>query len=264
LGEDGIFPYYGFEICSNYLFYLPHRNFYEKAKMSFWCLLNRNVTFDHRKIDRIVVLKKKLVSYDLLNQYEVDEVKLEQENCFAAFEILNRYYCYKEFCDFQNIDIVFFDNDLSYIGAMTEEQEYKVLSKIFAELRKLRVYVKLKPAREEIMNRRMRLFNRLEREIGLSFFIRPEDANVPWEIIYYTNRDNLRKVKYMGFAFSSAFLSPAKFFGDSVSIICLRKLSGSELPLSKDLIEWTKQLNMAGVFEELIFPSSLEELRSSI
>ena len=269
MGEDGILPYYGLDIIKEYrhlLLYAPKVNKFKKLVKQ---IVNPNIQFNSQRIDKFLILNPEWLQQEVIQQYEIEHVKLDRKIIRDVFDELTYLYNYNKSKNiFNDIDIIFFDSEGSLIGANTEQEEFYVLCNIFNRLRGMRIFIKLKPLRNDIINnQRIKFYNALQKKTSCNMVIDSFGSEYPWEVVFYNNADALKDVIFMSIGFSTAFLAPKKFFDSENDIICLKKLfSRKRTNMSStasigDLIERIKKTYL---FKKIYMPETFDEIKDII
>lgn len=268
MAEDGIFPYYGLTIVTEYYNTLKNEHEGNKLKKFVKCKINSKNQFNIQRIDKFLILNPEWLPQEVIQQYETEQVMLDQKAIHKVFDELTCLYEYRRENIFNDIDVIYFDSDLSLIGYITEQEEYEILCKIFNKLHDIKIVIKLKPNNDDKINtQRKDFFDALQKETSCSFVIYNSGAKYPWEIVYYNNATDFKDVTFMSSSFSTAFISPKKFFGIENNIICLRNffLTGAigfnSTTSLDDLIDRIKSTYLS---KNIYIPESFDDIRPSV
>ena len=263
--EDGLLPYYGLDIIRKYYSRLLHEPKIKKLKRSVQHIVNSKSQFDSQQINKFLILNPEWLPPEIIQQYEVEQVKLDQKIIQNVFDKLTHIYDYKNNNIFNNIDIIFFDSDIVRIGTSTKQEEFDFLCNVFKQLQGVKIFVKLKPFRNNIINnKRIEFYNAIQKKTSCNMVIDCSESKYPWEIVFYNNAVALKGVSFMCIGFSTAFLTSKKFFNLENDIICLKKLFATEKMQGdidasiKDLIERIKRTYL---YKNIYIPKNFDEIK---
>jgi hypothetical protein len=230
MGEDGIFPYYDMDIAREYYLMLVDEPSVNKIKRLIMYKFNTKTIFNENNIKYFLLFNPEWLPVDLVERHKIEHVKIDYNAIRDVFEELNILYDYKSKMIFGNIDIVFFDSDHCLIGATTEHKEYDLLCNIFMQLRGMKIYIKLKPYKNDNINaKRVAFFEKIQKKTLCDFVVEKPESIYPWELVYYNNSNDLKNVIFMGLSFSTAFITTKKFHGLENNIICLKNMFLNEI-----------------------------------
>ena len=153
------------------------------------------------------------------------------------------------------------------IYAKNEREEFDLLSKIFRQLRGMKILIKLKPNNNNRINaQRKNLFDVLQKQTSCRLEIFSSGAKYPWEIVYYNNAKDFKDAAFMSSSFSTALISPKKFFGTENNIICLSNLFSRELAgfnSSTSIVELLNRIRSTYLNKNIYTPETYNELREA-
>lgn len=226
LAEDGVFPYYGLEAIESYFKNLPHERVDVKLKRFLLRHLNHNNLIDLSKINKLLVMKPQWLPQEVLNQFEVEGIDTAKVDILSIFEELSSLYKYENesLKSQDNIDFVLFDSGLSLTGIISESAENRVLCSFFEKICNKKVYVKLRAASDDSMQKRSAFFRSIQANSSCEMIIDVKESKFPWEIIYFNNRARLKDAAFVCINFTTAFYSSNIFFNDKNNMICLCNL----------------------------------------
>jgi len=224
MGEDGLFPYYGLAIVKEYYNMIRYNNI-NKLRRFMKNIINSRTEFNIQRINKFLLLNPEWSPKELVQQYETEHVILEQKDIQKVFDELTCLYDYKEENIFNDIDIIYFDSDFSTEGLITEREEYDILYKIFKTLNNLTIFIKLKPNNSDLINtQRKNFYYTLQKATACNLVINSSGAQYPWEIVCFNNAAAIKDIIFMSPIFSTALITPKKFFGIENDIICFQNI----------------------------------------
>jgi len=266
MGEDGIFPYYGLAIVKEYCNLLKDEPTINKLKRYFRYKTNCKYQFNIQRIDKFLLLNPEWLPKEFIKQYTLEQIVLDQNTIQMVLNQLTCLYDYKKENLYNDIDIIYFDPDLSNTGFITERKEHEMLYKIFNELKGLKIFIKLRPNDNKSINtQRKAFYNTLQKETACNFVMNYSGAKYPWEIIYYNNAIDFKDVIFMSPVFSTAFITPKKFFGIENNIICLQNIFDKELKgliSSKSIDDFIDRVKRTYLSKSIYIPDSIDDIRS--
>ena len=264
MGEDGVFPYYGLDIVKEYYNNLKNEPNINKLKRFVKRKINAKIEFNIQRIDKLLLLKPEWLPQEVISQYEIVQISVEQKAIQKVFNELTCLFEYKKEHIFNGIDIVYFDSDLSLIGNITGREEYLKLFKIFTQLHDAKIFIKLKPTNNyAIIGQRQSIFDALQKDTKCNFVISNPQTNYPWEIVYFNNATDLREVTFMSPNFSTALISQKIFFGLENNVICLRNIFVNEFKNSiayESVTKLMERIRGSCLLKNIYTPESYEEI----
>jgi len=268
MGEDGLFPYYGLAIVNEYHNLLKNEHAINKLKRFFRHKINYRYQFDIQRIDKFLLLNPEWLPQEVIQKFEIEPIVLDQKAIKRMFDELTSLYEYKKENIFNDFDIIYFDSDISNAGFITEKHEHEILCKIFNKLNDFKILIKLKPNNNELINsQRESFYNALQTDTACNFVINCSGAKYPWEIVYYNNATDFKDVIFMSQVFSTAFITPKKFFGIENNIICLQNIFDKELKglvSSKSIDDFIDRIKRTYLSKSIYIPESVDDIRSSV
>ncbi len=268
MGEDGIFPYYGLDIVKEYCNFLKSEPSINKFKRFVKRKINAKNEFNIQRIDKLLLLKPEWLPQEVIQQYEIEQISLEQKAIQKVFNELTCLYEYKSEKIFNDIDIIYFDSDFCITGTMEEREEYDLSCGIFKQLLGAKIYIKLKPHIDgKISAKRMGFYNALQKETACNFKMNIEDSTYPWEIVLYNNIQNFKDVSLMSPSFSTAFISPKIFFGIENNIICMRNIFAKEyknFKYNENIKDLIGRINSSYLFKRIFTPETPDDLKKLV
>lgn len=268
MGEDGLFPYYGLNIAKEYYNKLKYENPLKKIQRFINLKINSRNQFNAQSIDKLLLWNPEWLPLEVIEQYKTDQIIVDQKAINHVFDELTCLYEYKKENTFHDIEIIHFDENDSMIYAKNEREEFELLSKIFMQLRGMKVLIKLKPNKNKMINaQRMNLFKALEKATFCRFEIFSSGTTYPWEIIYFNNAKDFKDTTFMSSSFSTALISPKKFFGKENNIICLSHLLFSDLTASSSstsILELLNRIRTTYLQKNIYMPKTCNEIHEAV
>lgn len=265
MGEDGLFPYYGLTVAKEYYKKLKYEYLIKKIQRFINLNINSKNQFNAQRIDKFLLLNPEWLPREVIEQYETEQIMLDQKAIHHVFDELTSLYGYKKESTFNDIDIIHFDENDSMIYAKNEREEFDLLSKIFRQLRGMKILIKLKPNNNDLINaKRKNLFDALQKETFCRFEIYHSGAKYPWEIVYYNSAKDFKDSAFMSSSFSTALISPKIFFGTENHIICLSHLLFKELARSNSsasILELIDRIRSTYLYKNIYMPKTYDELK---
>lgn len=267
MGEDGLFPYYGLAIVKEYYNMLKYNNI-DKLRRFIKHIINYKNQFNIQRIDKFLLFNPEWSPQELIRQYETEQIMLEQKEIQKVFEELTCLYEYKKENIFNDVDIIYFDSDFSTQGLITEREEYDISYKIFNTLNDLRIVIKLKPNSNDLINTQRKYFyDTLQKATACNFVINSSGTQYPWEIVYYNNAADFKDVIFMSPIFSTALITPKKFFGIENNIICWQNFllkGATEFSSSKSTDDLIDRIRSTYLSKSIYIPEPVDDIRASV
>jgi hypothetical protein len=268
MGEDGVFPYYGLDIIEEYNRVFTYEPWANKFKRALKRTMHPKIQFNLERIDKLLIMNPEWLPDEIIEQYKIEHVKLNRNSVQTVLNELTAIYKYKSNNAFNDVDIIFFDSDYSIRGVTTEQKEYDFLCNIFMQLRDKRIFVKLRPHSDDMINnKRIALYNMIQKKTACGMVIDAAESKYPWEIVYYNNYDALKDAVFVSESFSTAFVIPKKCFGSENNVIYLGKLRTPSRTASsaearvEHLIE---RINKTFLSKRIYAPESFDEIRMAL
>ena len=268
LGEDGLFPYYNFDILTEYYKALINEPFLRKMERFIMYKLNPKTRFNVQRINKLLLFNPEWLPPEVGREYEIERAAIDWETTQKVFEELSRLYDYQGGNGFRDIDVVYFDSDLSHTGITTERREFDLSRKILEQLRGMRIFIKLKPYADARINaRRKEFYGALQEKTSCELVVENLESIYPWEILWYNNRHFLKDVILMSPSFSTAFITPKKFFGSENDIVCLKDIFLGGMPKLKSnsaIGELVERIGRTYVHKTIYTPETFTDIQDIV
>jgi hypothetical protein len=281
LGEDGTFPYYGglemYDTVKMLTFnskpvgnensassilnnYLPSLVKYFIKRF----FLQHHLIVDYgNRVNAMILLRPDLynknydkrVKYIVPASYDLDKVK-------EHFEELTKVFAVEKNTIYNAIDVIFFDSGMVSGNEYSDEQKIEFTLHLLSYFKDKRVLIRLSP---NISADTKKVYTDLCRE-QKNILLDENNVNAPWEVIYYNNIDQLRKVTLVSYrctaCFSSYFL-----FGIENEIVVFSNLLQNQFNMNledkaynKLFTEFMENIRKKYKFKNIYIPNSKFEL----
>ena len=239
LCEDGMYPYYGgIEFFDD-----SRSSSREKSrsgpKQISWSLKKLIKYFlDKTFLSGIVVTsgawfdKTLLLNSDLYNDscdsryYTVEQLNCERSRTESDFSAMSNIFDYKSTDVYKDIDVVFIDSGMVSNEYLSMKAQVDLTFKLLSRFGSKSLVWKLGPYcdQEKIDYVCLRCSEKANISVDM------ENRSVPWEVIFFNNKDTLSYVNLATYMSTAAF-SPSFFFGVKTDITILSKLvtEGTEM-----------------------------------
>ena len=238
LGEDGTFPYYGgYEMYDSYknFEFLPFSIGNIKQEInSLLELIKKGKSFllhklspsffvvDHSKRVKAMILLRPDLYNDNFDQQKKDIYKVDcnSEQINKSFKELSEVFDYVPNEIYDNADVVFFESGIvrEELNLSTKEQ-VKFTLDLLTKFKNKKVIIKLGPYASTFKTNSYKLLSKDMPNI----FIDDTNTNIPWEIIYYNNKDSFKDLIISSYR-STACFSTYLLFGIENDVVVFSKI----------------------------------------
>jgi hypothetical protein len=183
-GEDGIMPYFN----QKYYYNSKVKNislikiFKQILNKLFFNFINFDVK---QRIKEILLLDPKYYLND--SDIDIRAAIYNDEIMNNSFEELSNIFSYNKSTIYENVDVVFFDSDISRLGYISFIDEVKMISSILSLFKNKKILIK---PHQHTDQSKLELLKSMEINNN-KIIIDNVNTNTPWEIIYFNNSSTL-------------------------------------------------------------------------
>lgn len=262
MGEDGVAPYYFENLQRDWDLAIEPKLIIDKIKKTINYYINPSFKFTTNILNRLVIFRKDWISDSVQKSIIIEEVQTKYSNITKACEVFDIILDYKQKITLRDVDIIYFDGGCD--DFLSKQNEFNMLCNLFQNFINKTIFVKLRPYDNKVGDR-LRLFDAIMEKTACKFILDPELSNYPWEIIYFNNKEYIKKATFLASYFSTALISPTILYGIRhetfiLSDILYRndlKYNSYYSPMQKSCVD---RINKSHIKKYIHFPQNISDV----
>ena len=280
LGEDGTFPYAGgiemydnFKTLSSMMEHTSNQKY--GLSKSFKYIINgikylvKKLFFNFLIVDQGNRVNTILLMRPDLYNHRFDRSKhkilkaMNNEHIIAnSFEELSKVFDYKKSDIYKDADVIFFDSGMIGSNVCSPEEEVEFTMQLLSSFKDKNILIKLSPWGYVEKNNLYRKMCQEENNV----FIDDSSDEMPWEIIFYNNKDFLKNIVISSHR-SSVCFSTYLIFNIEIDVVCFSNVVLEKFKFSEEgkittnlSVEFLERIRGSYLQKSIYIPTSLSEL----